>query len=297
MNSQEPKVDLSKIEEVKLDNGKTYIKYVDTNTNKPVMLDITDSNKSAQEIIESIQSGSFNFNSNNAIHNTEGILNLENKWTKHNLKIIPVEDIKNYSDEISTEKMPIIDLFQKNKDNFNPPIKYIDIEAGIALDTNNNVIMCKLNKEKNGFDVKYAETTKYEVKKEEQQINTPPTTPGINTDEIVNKLIENQPIIINGKPIDAEFLINYRDQIHRFIPEDQIEIWNEIFKKYDNIKQNQQEQIKDNPPKIYQLKAQPKQPETKQAAFVSNNLTLFIGGFTSGILFALILYYVIKIFF
>ena len=28
MNSQEPKVDLSKIEEVKLDNGKTYIKYI-----------------------------------------------------------------------------------------------------------------------------------------------------------------------------------------------------------------------------------------------------------------------------
>ena len=136
------------------------------------------------------------------------------------------------------------------------------------------------------------------AKKEEQQINTPPTTPGINTDEIVNKLIENQPIIINGKPIDAEFLINYRDQIHRFIPEDQIEIWNEIFKKYDNIKQKQQEQNKkENPPKILQLTNQPKQPETKQAAFVSNNLTLFIGGFTSGILFALILYYVIKIFF
>ena len=54
---------------------------------------------------------------------------------------------------------------------------------------------------------------------------------------------------------------------------------------------------KENPPKILQLTNQPKQPETKQAAFVSNNLTLFIGGFTSGILFALILYYVIKIFF
>ena len=168
MNSQEPKVDLSKIEEVKLDNGKTYIKYVDTNTNKPVMLDITDSNKSAQEIIESIQSGSFNFNSNNAIHNTEGILDLENKWTKHNLQIIPVEEINNYLNVIPTEKKPIIDLFQKNKDNFKPPIKYINVEECIALDTNNNVIMCKFNKDENRYDVKYADATKYEVKKEEK---------------------------------------------------------------------------------------------------------------------------------
>ena len=113
-----------------------------------------------------------------------------------------------------------------------------------------------------------------------------------------NKLINNQPIEINGQMIDAEILINNQDQIYRFIPENQIEIWKKIFAKYDEYKKQQEQQNNEkNPPKILQLTNSQNEHPTKQAAFVSNNLTLFIGGFTTGIIFAFILYYLIKIIF
>ena len=91
--NDKPKVDLSSIEEVRLDNKHRYIKYFDLNKDKPVMLRMDIGNNSTKEIIEGIQKGSISFNSSDALNNTMGILEMEAKRTRVNLTIIPISQI------------------------------------------------------------------------------------------------------------------------------------------------------------------------------------------------------------
>ena len=143
--NDKPKVDLSSIEEVRLDNKHRYIKYFDLNKNKPVMLRIDIGNNSTKEIIEGIQRGSISFNSSDALNNTMGILEMEAKRTRVNLTIIPISEMETLPlESLNKDQLAFIKIIVKNKESYIPKLKFINLEELLVIDENNLVKPNKL---------------------------------------------------------------------------------------------------------------------------------------------------------
>lgn len=199
-------IDLSSVEEVFLNNEKKnnerYIKYYDEKNKMPVMLK---TDKPVKEVIEKLQDKSINFKSNDANHNTMGLLNLEEKYTKHKLEIIPIDELNEYSfNDLSSDQVNIINLFVKNKDRFNPKLKYINLEKQIALDEKNNVITCIVDKEKNRIDFRQANKV---VHKHEEFSNNQMNNSQVNN----NPMSNSQNMFNNLNESKNEFSFNNID--------------------------------------------------------------------------------------
>lgn len=134
-----PNIDLSSVEEVLLPDGHRYVKYVD-DKGIPTMLEIND-DKKANEVIEGIQV------------KTNGFDMLDDKkYSRENIILVPIDKIGEYQyafNNMTSEQKTIISLFIKNKDRFNPKLKYINADESIAIDENNKVITAVINKTTN----------------------------------------------------------------------------------------------------------------------------------------------------
>ena len=122
---------------------------------------------------------------------------------------------------------------------------------------------------------------------------------GIDFEALVEQMeTTNTPLEVSGYKVDMKQLNDYsnypelleRKQLNPF----EKMLWTKLLESY--LRKKAKQNNLDNPPKIKKLIIKDKKSKS-QAAFVSNNLTLFVAGFTTGIIFALILYYAIKAFF
>lgn len=316
-------IDLSSVEEVFLDNER-YIKYIDEKNKIPVMLK---TDKPVKEVIEKLQEKSVNFKSLDANYNTMGLLNLEEKYTKHKLNIIPIDKVNEYStNNLTKEQINIINLFVRNKDRFNPKLKYINLEKQIALDENNNVITCDIDNEKKRIDFKKA--NKIEHKKEEfsnnqmnnnqnmfnlnqnknelvfnnndnNSLNSSNDSINIDIDSLIDNVVyKNIPVEIDGEIIDKSTFdkyYNYRELLATMSPNKR-DIWMKIIAKYEKKieEQNKQDNL-NNPPKTL-VKTDNKNNNSNNAGFATDMLTTFVSGFAVGLIISLLLFVLIRVF-
>ena len=278
-----PRVDLSSVEEVILQNGKKYIKYFDLKENKPVMLKNSDSNKSAREQIENLQNHSQNYNSQDALFNTNGILDMEKKYTKEEIILVPIDQIDKYQyllNNMTPEQNKALNIFIKNKDNFNPKLKYINLDECLAIDEENKVITCLYNKNTNQFDVRYANVVKYEKEEKVVSNNIEANIDNINFEAIIDTIeVNNQPIEVEGYMVDINTLEqynNYPEVLERkeMAPKER-NIWMRLLDIYRKRKQKQI--VNADTPKVKTLKT------NKKAGFANQLLTVSLAGFTIGI--------------
>lgn len=291
-----PKIDLSTITEVKLPNGHVYVKYNIVTSDIPVMLRIDISNMSIKKIIEGIQNNSDSYNSMNSLDNTYNILGVQRKYIRDEAKIIPIKLIDiNMLNGLDTISIKIVSYYLKNMDNFIPKLKYINFQELLAINEEGRVITCSYDAQNDKVIPRFADVVQYN--KKEGQINEKIEGSFENFDfEATLDRIENsnEEVEINGEKINIQTLDNYDNYpelIERKTMNDNARnILRELLAKYRLRKMKKEEQAKlNNPPKIRTLKINHK-------AFVSNSIITFLSGFTAGIILALVLFILIRLF-
>lgn len=295
-----PKVNLSNVREIQLPNGSKYIMYTDSKTNEPVMLKSL-SDKSVKEQIEGLQNASISFNSSDSLYNTNGVLDTERKYTKEQLDIIHIENIFQYKhilDQMPFEKSRAILIFVRNSDKFNPKLKYLNLEEGIAIDASNNVISCEYNKNTNQFDVKVANAVAYQHEEVIESNYVETNIDNIDYDAIIDTIEDsNQPVEIEGYMIDMTTMqqyVNYPEIIERkeMAPKERM-IWQRVLMAYQ--KKMEKRLVNIDKPKIKVLSNNRK--DLKKAGFASELLTVSLAGFSVGVIFAAIVVIIKNIFF
>jgi len=278
--NDKPKVDLSSIEEVRLDNKHRYIKYFDLNKNKPVMLRIDIGNNSTKEIIEGIQRGSISFNSSDALNNTMGILEMEAKRTRVNLTIIPIIEMETLPlESLNKDQLDFIKIIVKNKDSYIPKLKFINLEELLVIDENNLVKQCVRDVITNALTFKSADVVKYE---KNQKIETNMVTGSLDDIDFeaeVSSIVESyEPVLIKGYQFDKETMELYTEKPNLIeeskMEEKQKSIWRKLVEYYKKRKAN--------PPKVRKLTLDPH----KKAGFATERLTFSLS--ICGILLILI---------
>ena len=288
-----PRIDLSSVSEVRLPNGNVYIVYYDNKEQKPVMLKNNDPSKSAKEQIAQLQNHSQNYQSYDASYNTNGILEMEKKYTREEVILVPVDQIDKYQYLLSTksdEEKKTISILIKNKDRFNPKLKYVNFEECIAVDENSNVIVCYYNKNTNQYDVRYADTVRYEKNEDEKVSGL--DVDSINYDDIINTIeTSNQPVEVSGYMIDLNILEQYNNYPEVFEKTEMQQVQRTIWIRLLEAFRRRNQLRVDSNTKIKVLS-----PDKKKAGFTNQLLTVSLAGFTIGIIVA-ILFVVIKKFF
>ena len=289
-----PRIDLSSVSEVRLPSGHVYILYYDIKEQKPVMLRNNNTSKSAKEQIETLQNNSQNYQSDDALYNTNGLLEMEKQYTREEVILVPVDQIDKYQYLLSTksaEESKTISILIKNKDRFNPKLKYINFEECLAIDENNNVIVCYYNNITNQYDVRYADMVKYEKNEDEKAAST--NIDDIDYDNIINTIeISNQPVEVAGCMIDLNTLEQYNNYPEVFektqMQPEQRTLWQRLLEAYRRRKQLQNGSTKPNMKTL--------SPNYKKAGFTNQFLAVSLAGFTIGIMVA-VLFIVIKKFY
>lgn len=202
-----PKIDLNSVEEVKLPNGHRYIKYIDLEKDIPVMLMINEASKTTKEIIDGLQIGSFSYSASD-------VMGSERNFKNQEILIIPIEKIDNYQyafNNMNTEQRQIVNLYIKNKDSFNPHLRYINVDEGIAIDDLGKVITCMFNPQTNRYDVKYSDVVKYE---KENVTKENDTLDSFDLEAILVDIVENNKTInVEGCTISKALIEEYAKNI------------------------------------------------------------------------------------
>ena len=279
-----PNIDLSSVEEVLLPDGHRYVKYVD-DKGIPTMLEIND-DKKANEVIEGIQV------------KTNGFDMLDDKkYSRENIILVPIDKIGEYQyafNNMTSEQKTIISLFIKNKDRFNPKLKYINADESIAIDENNKVITAVINKTTNRIDVNYAEVIKHDVNKIEEQNEVVESIEDINFSAIIDMMEANNiPYDIAGYQVDMDSLRQY-DRYPETFEQQQMSsrervIWSKLLDAF--RRRQQKNDTLENPPKV-KVKAT---TSNNNMGYTNQLLTVSLATFAIGVIFG-ILIFVLKIF-
>ena len=244
---------------------------------------------------------SISFNSSDSLYNTNGVLDTERKYTKEQLDIIHIENIFQYKhilDQMPFEKSRAILIFVRNSDKFNPKLKYLNLEEGIAIDASNNVISCEYNKNTNQFDVKVANAVAYQHEEVIESNYVETNIDNIDYAAIIDTIEDsNQPVEIEGYMIDMTTMqqyVNYPEILERkeMAPKERM-IWQRVLMAYQ--KKMEKRLVNIDKPKIKVLSNNRK--DLKKAGFASELLTVSLAGFSVGVIFAAIVVIIKNIFF
>ena len=292
-------IDLNNFEKVILHNNKEYVKFINKKDGSVIMLDITHINMPIKDYLEFLQNGSINYKTNDASYNAYGIIKSQEK-SMIDLKFEDIEMVDlNRIDNPDNRK--IVQMFKENKNRFIPKIKYVNPSLGIALNEEGRVLEIFYNSQTEKYESRYADTVA--IKSEEKVVNNnlEGNFDGIDFEATMDYLeIDNKEIPLGHESINIKEIEQYDNNEGALkdapMSEYKKGFITRLLAVYRKRKQlNQQKELTDKPKVLQKIK--PKEQPTQQAAFVSNNLTLFIGGFTTGIIFAIILYFAIKTFF
>lgn len=294
-------IDLNYFEKVTLHNNKEYVKFINKKDGSVIMLDITHINMPIKEYLESLQRGSISYKTNDASYNAYGIIQLQEK-SMIDLKFYDIEMVDlNRIDNPDNRK--IVQMFIENKNRFMPRIMYVNPALGIALNEEGRVVEIFYNHQTEKYESRFADTIA--IKSEEKVVNNnlEGSFDGIDFEATMDYLeIDNKEIPLGHESINIHEIEQYDNNEEELKNAPMSEYKKgfiiRLLVVYRKRKQLNKQNELINQPKVLQLTKKTKPGQTtQQAAFVSNNLTLFIGGFTTGIIFAIILFFVIKMFF
>lgn len=160
-------LDLSKVEIVKTANQE-YIKYINPETNEVTLME-NNSKDPLQIHLEKMRDYYAIKQGSNAQDNTNEILSLKQKYDSDTVSFIKIEEInsnqKDFDNQLSAlkpEQMKVLKYLIIHRKELK--IDKINLEKGIALDYDGNVIEASLNPETLEISAKNADTVKFEYK-------------------------------------------------------------------------------------------------------------------------------------
>lgn len=297
-NISMPKLHLSNVEQVVLPNGKQYIKYFDNRQNKPIMLKTSGLTESEREQIKNLQNNSRDNNSQDTIYNATELMELRRKYVREEAILVPVDQLGKYQylfDSIDLESRKIVSIFVKNKDRFNPPIKYINFDDCLALDAMNRVIVCQYNKSNGQYNVRYADVVKHDKKEKAVSNSQEITVNSIDYSAIIDSIEKyGSAIEVAGYMIDPQVVYQFYEY-PELLARKEMEpkeryIWTKILEAY-KAKEISKSNVNEKP------KVLVKKDNNKKAGFASQLLTASLAGFGVGIVFAIMIAIIRNLFF
>lgn len=299
MNIKEKyEIDLNNFEKVTLHNKHEYVKLINKVEDSIIMLDITKINMPLVDYMKLLQDNSLSYKTDNAIFNATGIIEGQKK-SKTSLEFISVDKV-NLDNVDDLEKRKIISMFIKNKDLFNPKIRYINTKEAIALDENYRVVEIFLNQFTNKYEPRYANT---EVIKSEEKVATETfqgNFDGIDFEATLDYLeIDNKVFNLGSETITLEEIEKY-DKDEASLNNSSISLYKKSFiikllEVYRKRKSINEKRLSNNPLKIKVLQNK-NHGIINKAAFVNHNLIVFISGVNVGIAITLLIYFLMRLF-
>ena len=279
-------IDVSDINHKYLKNGKEIFYFYDLHLGRTVVLE----NKKEETLVEQLkklQLENENYQQNDNIKNTHEILEQERNKDGIELRMIPINEVENHLDKITTlkeEETKKLNVLLKNAENLK--IKFINIENLIGINEFGKILEVTYDK----LNDKYSISEPTEAQYKEQDINT--------SDRLEEELpYEEQYSNLQNKYEDKPDILevdNYeqlpqeiKDQIKVYndypellekMPTSEQERWKkyiELYRQYEEKKQAEDQ--KNNPPKKYIKKE-------KKTGYIDVLLLSIITGFIGGVL-------------
>ena len=289
-------IDLNNFEKVTLHNKHEYIKFINKKDNSVIMIDITNINMPLTDYMKSLQDSSISYKTNDAKKNASGLINQQQKQNT-NLTFDSVENV-NLNNINDSEKRKIVSMFVQNKDRFMPKIKYVNTIEGIALNELGQVVEFFYDDFTKKYEPRYANTIA--VKSEEKLVNNTfqGSYDGIDFEATMDYLeIDNKEIPIGNETISLKEIEAYDGNEEELksapMSEDKKAFILRLLDVYRKRKLQNNEKLVNDPPKVL-IKKIPKKNEN--GGFANQSLMIFLSGFTVGVLLAIILYFIIKMF-
>ncbi len=279
-------IDVSDINHKYLKNGKEIFYFYDLHLGRTVVLE----NKKEETLVEQLkklQLENENYQQNDNIKNTHEILEQERNKDGIELRMIPINEVENHLDKITTlkeEETKKLNVLLKNAENLK--IKFINIENLIGIDEFGKILEVTYDK----LNDKYSISEPTEAQYKEQDINTSDRLEEeLPYEEQYSNLqneYEDKPDILevdNYEQLPQEIkdqikVYNDYPELLEKMPTSEQERWKkyiELYRQYEEKKQAEDQ--KNNPPKKYIKKE-------KKTGYIDVLLLSIITGFIGGVL-------------
>ena len=218
--TEEYGIDFKNIKHIRLQNGKEYYKLYDMKLNKDYLLEQENKNKNLSEEFKEIQASVKEAQKYSGETNASEVFRYQLLHTNNGKILYSINEVENNPDlltNINKEQMKAISTLLKNKDKLH--LISINIETGIAIDQNHEMIVAELNEKTHQYEINRPQEYKYdtEIVSFNEMLEDMDLL-DIDSYDIV--ITDDVPTIVNGENLDparVKFFYEYPEVLYKQI--------------------------------------------------------------------------------
>lgn len=292
--TEEYGIDFKNIKHIRLQNGKEYYKLYDMKLNKDYLLEQNDKNKNLSEEFKEIQENIKEAQKYSGETNAQEVFRYQLMHTNNGKVLYSIEEVESNQDlllNINKEQIKAISTLLKNKDRLH--LVSINIETGIAIDQNHEMIVAELNEKNHQYEINRPQEYQYDTEiVSSNEILENMDLLDIDSYDIV--ITDDVPTIINGENLDparVKFFYEYPEALDKqTLSKKERLAYLIAIKKFQLMKEAKQKEIEKEDVKKY---VKVKKNLFNQTGFTNTILLSLLTGFAGGVI-TTIMYMVIK---
>ena len=292
--TEEYGIDFSNIKHIRLKNGKEYYKLYDIKLNKDYLLEQDNKNKNLSEEFKKIQESVKEAQKYSSETNASEVFRYQLLHTNNGKILYSIEEIESNHDilsNINDEQKKAVSTLIKNKDKLH--LISINVETGIAIDQNHEIIVAELNEKTHQYEINRpleyqydTETVNYNEMLENMDL--------LDIDSYDIVITDDVPTIVNGENLDpsrVKFFYEYPEALNKqTLSQKELFAYLIAIKKFRLMKEEKRREIEKNDTKRY---VKVKKNLFNQTGFTNTILLSLLTGFAGGVI-TTIMYMVIK---
>lgn len=292
--TEEYGIDFKNIKHVRLQNGKEYYKLYDIKLNKDYLLEQDNKNKNLSEEFKEIQESVKEAQKYSDETNASEVFRYQLMHTNNGKILYSIEEIENNPDllsNINVEQIKAISTLLKNKDRLH--LISINVETGIAIDQNHEMIVAELNERTHQYEINRPQEYEYDTEiVSSNEILENMNLLDIDSYDIV--ITDDVPTIVNGENLDparVKFFYEYPEALDKqTLSKKERLAYLIAIKKFQLMKEAKQRELEKEDVKKY---VKVKKNLFNQTGFTNTILLSLLTGFAGGVI-TTIVYMVIK---
>lgn len=286
-------IDFKNIKHIRLQNGKEYYKLYDKKLNKDYLLEQNDKNKNLSEEFKEIQKSVVETQKYSSETNADEIFRYQLIHSNNGKILYSIEELKNNPNLLyNTNKDQIKSVTELIKNKNKLKLISINLETGIAIDEDHEIVTAELNPITNECEIRRPEEYNYETK-EISSNDAIETMNLLDIDSYDITVVDDVPTTINGEDLDpnkVKFYYEYPEALDRETIDKKTKINYLIaIKKLNLIKEAKQKELEKDAKKYVKVK----KDVFNKMGFTDVVLLSLLTGFAGGII-TTIMYIVIK---
>lgn len=292
--TEEYGIDFKNIKHIRLQNGEEYYKLYDMRLNKDYLLEQENKSKNLSEEFKEIQKNIKEAQKYSGETNASEVFRYQLMHTNNGKKLYSVDEVENNPDllaNINQEQMKAISTLLKNKDKLQ--LISINVETGIAIDHNHEIIVAELNEKTHQYEINRPQEYQYDTKTiNSNEMLEDMDLLDIDSYDIV--ITDDVPTIVNGENLDparVKFFYEYPEALDKqTLSQKERLAYLIAVKKFQLIKEAKKREIEKVDNKKY---VKTKRNLFNQTGFTNTILLSLLTGFAGGVI-TTIMYMIIK---